>query len=478
MMLLLASTTSTSTIFVSGTELLLEGDLQRNHVLSPLPHTYIKKDDLPQSFHWGNVFDDVNEEDDNNDYDYDYDYGKSYLTKSLNQHIPQYCGSCWAHSSLSSLGDRIKIAQQRREYHYELQQHMRQQQRQQHSGYAESSTSSTTQDTTTATTTTMSEINLSVQFLLNCGSASGAGSCHGGSAIRAYEFIHQVGYIPYDTCLPYIACSPGYEEGFCPYVMDNTTTTCARIGSSSSSTSNDGMDNDNDDSDNNLSNFQNICKTCTNPTHDDGHCSPITQFPNATVAEYGNYGLNVKKLQQQLKELELELELEKEKGEDVVKLDDEHYSRTQEEGKEDDQQYENDDSSLLEQVVYEIKSEIYARGPVKASVNALPLINYTGGILYDTPENRNVTHNHGVSIIGWGYEQSTNISYWIIRNSWGKLLLQNKSKPQKFFFIFRVILNTIFSNYYVWIGEVLILLYCLDNTLIRNALAKIFLFFF
>ena len=39
----------------------------------------LKNIDLPQSFTWSN-HDNVN-----------------YLTKNLNQHIPVYCGSCWAH---------------------------------------------------------------------------------------------------------------------------------------------------------------------------------------------------------------------------------------------------------------------------------------------------------------------------------------------------------------------------------------------
>lgn len=102
--------------------------------LSALPHTYIDRDDLPASFTWSDVD------------------GVSYLTHSLNQHIPQYCGSCWAHGSISSLGDRIKIARK----------------------------------------ATGDDINLSIQFILNCGTET-AGSCHGGYHTSTYEFIQNTG---------------------------------------------------------------------------------------------------------------------------------------------------------------------------------------------------------------------------------------------------------------------------------------------
>ena len=268
-----------------ATEIYFDGDNEKSHIVSPLPYELIlesyglgaaKTPDskllelLPKSFTWGNVS------------------GISYLTHSLNQHIPQYCGSCWAHSSMSSLADRIKIARKA-------------------SGV---------------------DINLSIQFLLNCGGPSHHLSCYGGSAIRAYEFIYETGYVPYDTCLPYMACSSDSHDGFCPYV----DTTCTPY---------------------------NTCRTCTNPSHPNGGCSEITEFPNATIAEYGNYN---------------------------------------------------------ETQVGAIMSEIYLRGPIKASINALPLKTYKGGILRDTPENRNTTHNHGVSIVGWGYDSDYDIQYWIIRN--------------------------------------------------------------
>ena len=258
-------------LWVSAKEIFYPGDDTLRHVVSPLPSKYLSPSDLPKSFSWGNVS------------------GISYLTRPLNQHIPQYCGSCWAHSSMSVLADRIKIARNA-------------------SG---------------------PDINLSIQFLLNCGGGA-AGSCHGGSALRAFDFVHRKGFVPFESCQPYLACSEDSTSGFCPHV----DTTCSPV---------------------------NICKTCSNPEKG-GTCAAIGRFPNATVAEYGTYS---------------------------------------------------------DGQVHDIMAEIFARGPVKASVNAAPLLDYQGGILLDSAITRNITHNHGVSIVGWGYDEARDVQYWIVRNSWG-----------------------------------------------------------
>lgn len=229
----------------------------------PRPADYIKAADLPQSFSWANV------------------NGTNYLTKMLNQHIPQYCGSCWAHGAMSALADRIKIARKAQG----------------------------------------PDINLAIQYILNCGTA---GSCHGGSASGVYQFIkHSKSGVPYDTCQPYMACSIESEEGFCASARENWK--CNSI---------------------------NTCRTC--PTFGEP-CENINYFPNATVSEYGNL------------------------------------------------QGEQD-----------IMAEIYARGPVAAGIDAVPILQYTGGVATGGCEGI----DHIVSIVGWGEENGQ--KYWLVRNSWGE----------------------------------------------------------
>ena len=92
-----------------------------------------------------------------------------------------------------------------------------------------------------------------------------------------------------------------------------------------------------------------------------GKCSEIDYFPNATVAEYG-----------------------------LIELDD--------------------------NVVTKIMTEIYVRGPVAATINAEPIVDYKGGVFADTSHSK--ATNHIVSIVGWGMEEDGQ-QYWIVRNSWG-----------------------------------------------------------
>lgn len=107
--------------------------------------------------------------------------GVSYCTKSINQHIPQYCGSCWAVAPLSALADRIKIKRTRaRDAGYGI------------------------------------DIIPSVQHLLNCGNV---GSCWGGSVVGAYMWLQNLTLagsgLSYETSNPYMACSSDSVNGMC-----------------------------------------------------------------------------------------------------------------------------------------------------------------------------------------------------------------------------------------------------------------------
>ena len=104
--------------------------------------------------------------------------GTNYLTESRNQHIPQYCGSCWAFGTLSSLNDRLKIASK--------------------GAYP--------------------EVILAPQVLINCG---GGGSCEGGNVGGVFDYMSSFG-LPDETCQNYEAkdalnpCNPsGDTTGVC-----------------------------------------------------------------------------------------------------------------------------------------------------------------------------------------------------------------------------------------------------------------------
>ena len=112
-------------------------------ILSPLPYTYLKSYEIPKSYDIRNM------------------NGKNYASIDKNQHIPVYCGSCWAHGSTSAIADRFNMM----------------------------------------LNNTVPSINLSVQSLINC---ANSGSCRGGWMDRVYEWATSNG-IPDETCQVYTA---------------------------------------------------------------------------------------------------------------------------------------------------------------------------------------------------------------------------------------------------------------------------------
>ena len=107
----------------------------------------LSADDIPKAWDWGNV------------------KGKNYLSWNKNQHIPVYCGSCWAQGTTSSLADRFNILLKDQ---------------------------------------SPTPVALNAQVIVNCGAG---GSCEGGNPGGVYEFAHEEG-IPDSSCEQYVAHDP------------------------------------------------------------------------------------------------------------------------------------------------------------------------------------------------------------------------------------------------------------------------------
>ena len=218
--------------------------------------------------------------------------GVNYCTMNRNQHIPQYCGSCWAHSTLSSLADRIKIKRGGKGI----------------------------------------DINLAVQHVLNC---ANVGSCKGGSIDGVYQWIKNMtdatgSGVTYETSNPYMACSTDTEYSFCP----NLNWECVP---------------------------ENVARTCSTYPYNGGVCVGLSHYPNATITDYGSIS-----------------------GKDNM------------------------------------MNEILTNGPISCEIDDTYLLNYTRGILQQKKNSTDI--NHAVSIVGWNSVtiNGKNLSYWIIRNSWGE----------------------------------------------------------
>lgn len=143
--------------------------------------------------------------------------GVNYCSTSANQHLPQYCESSPISAALTALEDRIKI------------------------------------DRKAAGT----DIRLSVQHVLNCGSS--AGTCQGGDHNSVYQWIKDISDttgtgVSYITQQPYLACS-----------ADSTSTYCAHGDWSCTAL-----------------NTARICGTFGE------ECVGASHYPNATIAEYGH----------------------------------------------------------------------------------------------------------------------------------------------------------------------------------------------
>jgi len=110
------------------------------------PHAWDmhKQEDLPDVVDWRNMD------------------GVNYLSWNKNQHIPRYCGSCWAQGTTSAIADRFNILNKN---------------------------------------LSAAPVGLNAQAIVNC---QAGGSCDGGNPAQVYEYAFNTG-IPHSSCEQYTA---------------------------------------------------------------------------------------------------------------------------------------------------------------------------------------------------------------------------------------------------------------------------------
>ncbi|CAI2362047.1 unnamed protein product [Moneuplotes crassus] len=123
-------------------------------ILTPRPHEYLNLEDLPENLDWRNVS------------------GVSYAsTWVTNQHVPQYCGSCFLQATTASLADRFNILLKRTNINFAF----------------------------------------SVQSLMNC--AFGGKCATGGHPIEVYQYADTDGIL-HNSCMNYES-KDIEEDGLC-----------------------------------------------------------------------------------------------------------------------------------------------------------------------------------------------------------------------------------------------------------------------
>lgn len=130
-----------------------------------VPNTFKKGEKKPKQMSWETV--DLAALPDN--WDWRNASGKNYLSWTKNQHIPMYCGSCWAQGTTSALADRFNIF------------------------FGANQTT---------------PVALSAQAIVNC---EDGGSCYGGEPSAVYDVAFVDG-VPHASCLQYVAHNVDFDK--------------------------------------------------------------------------------------------------------------------------------------------------------------------------------------------------------------------------------------------------------------------------